>query len=140
VDISLLDANKSDIIAFLDNGAMAPARYARATVHFGATNLTDSFWQEYMVGPLSSANSTKTKVELLTFPFNSSPPGKTKIHPVFSLTDGAAFVTKVSAEVEDITKELFNGVSPTLYIKLKLMIIDHCRRHCWYSRWNTFLG
>lgn len=62
-----------------------------------------------MIGPLPATDSTK--IEPLTYPFNSSPPGITKVHPVYSPIDGNAFLTKVSSEVEDITKELWNGVS-----------------------------
>lgn len=109
--ISLLNANKTEIVAFLDSDAAAPARYARATVHVGATNSTDGYWQEYMVGPLPATNSTK--VEPLAYPFTSSPPGQTKVHPIYSAEDGAGFLTKMSAALEDITMKLWNGVSHT---------------------------
>lgn len=105
----MLNANKTDIVAFLDSDAVAPARYARATVHVGATNSTDEYWQEYMVGPLPATNSTK--VELLAYPFTSSPPGQTKVHPIYSAEDGGAFLTKMSATIEYITMKLWNGVS-----------------------------
>jgi primary-amine oxidase len=109
VQITLLDPNKTDVIAFFDGVARAPPRYARATVAFGATNLTDSFWQEYMVGPLPTTNLSK--LQPLTYPFHNQQPGKTKVHPVYSRVDGSAFLTKVSEEIEDVTMELWNSVS-----------------------------
>jgi primary-amine oxidase len=61
-----------------------------------------------MIGPLPATNFTK--VELLTCPFTNSPPGKTRVHPIYSPTDGASFFSKINEEIEDITKELWNGV------------------------------
>jgi primary-amine oxidase len=76
---------------------------------FGATNSAGLWWQEYVVGPLPATNATKVKV--LTYPFNNQQAGKTNVHPVYSPNDGALFQTKLSSDVEDITKQLWNSVS-----------------------------
>jgi primary-amine oxidase len=76
---------------------------------FGATNSTDLWWQEYVVGPLPATNATK--VETLNFPFNNQQAGRTNVHPVYSANDGALFQTKLSSDVQDITKQLWNSVS-----------------------------
>jgi primary-amine oxidase len=86
-----------------------PSRYARATVMIGATNSTDSYWQEYMIGPLPATNVSD--ILPLTYPFNSQKPGQTKVHPIFSSTDGSLAVTSLSAQVGDITKAIWNTVS-----------------------------
>jgi primary-amine oxidase len=109
VQIALQHPNKSLSVPFLNDGdASAPARYARATVMFGATNLTDLYWQEFAIGPLPVNNSTS--ITPLTFPFNNENLGKTKVHPVFSPTDAMAFQTKLSSDIEDVTKMLWNSV------------------------------
>ncbi|KAF2821363.1 amine oxidase catalytic domain-containing protein [Ophiobolus disseminans] len=107
VRITLLSLNKTNVIDFLESGTKAPPRYARVTIQHGATNSTDMFRQEYAVGPLPATNSTS--IAPLQYPFNNIQAGKTKVHPVYSPSDGASFLTKLSAEFEDITKELWNS-------------------------------
>jgi primary-amine oxidase len=75
----------------------------------GATNSTDSYWQEYMVGPLPATNASD--VVPLTYPFNNLHPGQTKVHPIFSSTDGGLAVTSLSAQAENVTKAIWNTVS-----------------------------
>jgi primary-amine oxidase len=109
--LALLPPNKTDIVSFLDANATASKRYARATVQIGATNSSDMYWQEYMVGPLPATNGTV--IEPLTYPFDNSQPGRITVHPVYIPNDGANFLTKFSADVEDISVALFNTVSLT---------------------------
>jgi primary-amine oxidase len=75
---------------------------------FGATNSTDLYWQEYLVGPLPVTNSTS--IVPLTYPFNNNQIGKTAVHPIYSSSDGVLFQTRLSSELEDITKALWNSV------------------------------
>ena len=65
-----------------------------------------------MVGPLPASNVTK--LQPLTYPFNSDNPGKTRI-PSLTLPGQniAGFIASFGAEVEDITLELWNTVSRT---------------------------
>jgi primary-amine oxidase len=108
VQVTLQHPNKTEIVPYLDGNATIPGRYARATVMFGATNSTDSYWQEYAVGPLPVTNSSN--LTPLTYPFNNQRPGQTRVHPIFSSSDGVLFLTKLSTDIEDITKELWNSV------------------------------
>jgi primary-amine oxidase len=108
VQVTLQHPNKTSVVAYLDNNSTAPTRFARCTVAFGATNSTDSYWQEYLVGPLPATNSTS--IRPLTFPFNNEQPGRTMVHPVYSSSDGVLFQTKMSSDIEAITKELWNTV------------------------------
>jgi primary-amine oxidase len=62
-----------------------------------------------MIGPLPATNVTD--IVPLTYPFNSQKPGQTKVHPIFSSTDGGLAITGLSAQVEDITKAIWNTVS-----------------------------
>ncbi|KAH8704667.1 copper amine oxidase [Phaeosphaeriaceae sp. PMI808] len=107
VQVTLLYPNKTDVVAFLDKNTTASlARTARATVQFGATNSTDSYWQEYAVGPLPA--TSLTRILPLTFPFHNEQPGKTKVHPIYSPLDAALFQAKISTELTDITMILWN--------------------------------
>ncbi|KAF1943394.1 amine oxidase catalytic domain-containing protein [Clathrospora elynae] len=107
VQLSLLLPNKTDVVPYLDSNATAPDRYARATVQLGATNSTDMYWQEYMVGPLPTTNSTH--VEPLTYFFNNAQPGRTPVQPIYSPNDAVQFQLKFGSEIEDITKQLWNS-------------------------------
>ncbi|KAI8936065.1 hypothetical protein NX059_007565 [Plenodomus lindquistii] len=64
------------------------------------------YWQEYIVGPLPLTNSTHVK--LLTYPFQNTEPGKTKVHPVNQPSDAAQFLGKGITEIADIIRELWN--------------------------------
>jgi primary-amine oxidase len=66
------------------------------------------YWQEYLVGPLPANNSTD--IVPLTYPFNNQKLGVTNVHPIYSTTDGVSFQVKMSSEIEDITKRLWNSV------------------------------
>jgi primary-amine oxidase len=109
VQLALLPPNKTDVLLFMDNDGTALKRYARATVQLGATNSTDMYWQEYMVGPLPATNGTI--VESLTYPFHNSQPGRTAVHPVYSPNDSTSFLLKLSEETEDILMALFKTAS-----------------------------
>ena len=109
VQLALLQPNKTETVPFLDGYSKAPARYARATVQSGATNSSDMFWQEYMVGPLPATNATT--VQPLTFPFQNAQGGKTTIHPLYSANEATNFLVWFGTEHEDISQRLFNTAS-----------------------------
>ena len=77
-----------------------------------ATNASQVYWQEYMVGPLPATNATV--VQPLTFPFQNTQRGKTTMHPLYSPIEGTNFLTKFGTEHEDIAQRLFNTVSSSL--------------------------
>ncbi|KAH7408662.1 copper amine oxidase [Phaeosphaeria sp. MPI-PUGE-AT-0046c] len=107
VQVSLQHPNKTSVLPYLQDNGTEPDRFARATIMFGATNSTDTYWQEYLVGPLPATNGTN--VVPLTYPFNNKEPGKTLVHPVYAPADGVSFQTKLSSDIEDITKQLWNS-------------------------------
>ncbi|KAF2269570.1 amine oxidase catalytic domain-containing protein [Lojkania enalia] len=99
-----LQPNKSKVLPFLNGSGDAPARYARATVvHFSAS---ESYWQEYMIGPLPITDSTPVKP--LAYPFNKARPGRTEVPRVFSTGEVGQFQTILGEEIEDITREIWN--------------------------------
>ncbi|KAF1836803.1 amine oxidase catalytic domain-containing protein [Decorospora gaudefroyi] len=107
VQLVHLQPNKTDVLSYLDRNATQPKRYARATVQIGATDTTDVYWQEYMIGPLPVTNSTT--VAPLTYLFNNARPGRTAVHPVFSANDGLQFQLKLATEVDDIARKIWNA-------------------------------
>ncbi|KAA8623161.1 TynA Cu2+-containing amine oxidase [Pyrenophora tritici-repentis] len=107
VQISLLHPNKTDVLPFLHGNSSAPGRYARATVQIGATNSSDGYWQEYMVGPLTAADPST--VEPLTYPFQNSEPGKTVMDTAESNNEFGMFITRFAEEHDDIWQRLFNS-------------------------------
>lgn len=68
-----------------------------------------------MIGPLPATNATT--IEPLTFPFQNSEPGRTDVHPLYSPVDAVQFETTLSADIEDITKELWNSVGTPRLLK-----------------------
>lgn len=63
------------------------------------------------MGPLLVSNATA--VQPLGFPFNNQHRGRSRVAPI-DLPTPTEFVTQLSGEVEDITRELWNTVSPLL--------------------------
>jgi primary-amine oxidase len=62
-----------------------------------------------MVGPLPASNVTK--LQSLTYPFNSDNPGKTRIPPLTLPGQNiAGFIEKFGIEIEDISLALWNTV------------------------------
>ena len=101
-----MQPNKSDALSYLDSGAAAPARYARAVIQFGAT--FEPYIQEYRVGPLPVVNGSTTLASLDSI-YNK---GKGYIR-VYD-QDSVALVTfsyQISTGIADITQSLLNGVS-----------------------------
>ncbi|KAF2276554.1 amine oxidase catalytic domain-containing protein [Westerdykella ornata] len=105
-EIELLSPNKSDVLPWISGEYSAePKRYARATVAYGIPD--EPYFQEYMVGPLPATNVTK--LQPLTYPFNSRNPGKTRIPSlILPGQDVASAVLKLGSDIADITRELWN--------------------------------
>ena len=102
----MLQPNKSDALPYLDSGAPAPNRYARATVQFGAT--VEPYIQEWMVGPLPITNGT-TLCTPLNYIYNKGR-GYQRVYNA-DAEALAIFNGNVGSEVIDITLRLLNGVS-----------------------------
>jgi hypothetical protein len=138
VQITLQHPNKTNVLSYLDGNATEPDRYARATIMFGATNSTDLYWQEYLVGPLPATNSTN--IVPLTYPFNNQQPGKTSVHPIYSPSDIVSFQTMLSSEIEEITKELWNSVMPPSLHMMRANVSDYPRRGHRGTLWRSLLA
>ncbi|KAF1951643.1 amine oxidase catalytic domain-containing protein [Byssothecium circinans] len=103
LQIDLLQPNKSDALPYLDSYAGAPKRYARATVQFAS--FESPYLQEFVIGPLPATNATA--VTALQFPFNNEKLGKTRLPSVVA-ADVQSFLAKLSSDVEDITRAIWN--------------------------------
>ena len=108
ITVELLQPNKSDALPYLDSYAPAPARYAKATLQFGAT--AEPYIQEYMVGPLPVV-AGKTSYAELSYIYTSGS-GRSRVYNA-DAASVQAFNLKVGAGIADITRDLLNGVSQT---------------------------
>lgn len=108
--MDLLQPKKADALSYLDSGAAAPVRYARAVVQFGATS--EPYIQEFQVGPLPVANGTTTLAPLNAI-YNKGK-GYQRIYNIDALQI-AAFTYQIATGVADLTQLLLNGVSQFLH-------------------------
>lgn len=99
--------NKSDVLPFLSDKYSAPSRYALATVMFGAPE--SAYLQEFKVGPLPVTNTSV----VVPYTYTNTKKGDGKI-PVVNpdAEDYAKFNLDVMKQAEDVTKRLWNLVSP----------------------------
>ncbi|KAF2729263.1 amine oxidase catalytic domain-containing protein [Polyplosphaeria fusca] len=134
VRIQLIQPNKTDVLSYFDGQAKEPARYARATVAFGAPE--QPYYQEYSVGPLPATNNTA--VEPLTYLFNNEKPGRTNVSPIFIGGDVTSFIAKFSDEIKDITQALWNTTLSEGGITFRVPnpLLEDGR----YTAWAGFLG
>ena len=103
--VELLQPNKSDALTYLDSNGLAPVRYARARIAFGARE--DAYVQEFQVGPLPVKNGT-TSVQPLRSIFNNGS-GRYNAYNI-DQTALVAFYVQLGQEISDITQLLFGGV------------------------------
>jgi primary-amine oxidase len=106
VSLDLLQPNKTDALTYLEGHGPAPTRYARATLQFNSQ--VQPYIQEYMVGPLPVQEGS-TQYEELNYMFTSGR-GRINVYKADSKAI-AAFNLKVGADIQNITKQLLNGVS-----------------------------
>ena len=103
--MDVLQPNKTDALAYLEEDGPEPPRYARATLQFNSKE--QPYIQEYMVGPLPINNKT-SRYEELNYMFTSGR-GRTNVYNA----DGEAialFNLDIGTKIKDITKSLLNGV------------------------------
>ena len=108
MQVELLQPKKSDALSYLDSGAAAPTRYARAVIQFGAT--LEPYIQEYRVGPLPVANGTTTVTPLDDL-YNKGKAYQRIYAADADIPTLIAFTYSVSTAVADLTQLLLNGVS-----------------------------
>ncbi|KAJ7032822.1 copper amine oxidase [Mycena alexandri] len=103
--VDLVQPNKTDALAYLDNGGPIPARYAMARIAFGATE--KPYLQEFMVGPLPISKTST--YESLDWPTTS---GSSKIRNYNADDDLLTqWNLDVTASVADIVLDLLNGTA-----------------------------
>ncbi len=101
--VDLIVPNKTDALAYFNGSAEAPARWAKATIMFGA--FEEPYVQDFMIGPLPVSNETTWA----PFDYASNKPGGSKIR-VFDADDDAlneAYVN-ISMENADLVMDLLN--------------------------------
>ena len=102
-----MQPNKSDALAYLDGGAAAPERYAHVVLDNRAT--VNPTYQDILVGPLPVNNKT-TSWQPLTYPFTKQSGGKIRnLDADSDVTLYQDWLYKISAEIVDIQRELWNG-------------------------------
>ncbi|KAJ9639223.1 hypothetical protein H2204_003834 [Knufia peltigerae] len=101
--VELLQPNKSDALPYLNGEGPKPDRYSKATIQFQAT--LEPYLKEFMVGPLPVSN--ETTLQPLDYPFNKGV-GMQRIYNADPEQYGI-FLANISASVEDILMEMFNG-------------------------------
>ena len=106
VTMDILQPDKKDSLAYLDENGPTPDRYARATLQFNSQE--EPYIQEYMIGPLPLSNATGQHKELNHI-FTSGR-GRTRVYNADSEAI-AAFNLEVGTQIKKITKDLLNGVS-----------------------------
>lgn len=107
--MDLLQPNKTDALAYLDDNGPPPARFARATLQFNSQD--QPYIQEYMVGPLPLADATGRHKEL-NYIFTSGR-GRTNVYNADTEAI-AAFNLEVGSQIKNITAQLLNGVGHIL--------------------------
>ncbi|KAF7520045.1 hypothetical protein G7054_g12903 [Neopestalotiopsis clavispora] len=106
--IELQVPNKTDVLAHIDGGAEAPARYAHVVVDTRAT--VDPYFQDLLVGPLPIDNVT-TAYQPLDFPFTRKTEGKVRNLAADEARLYPDWLWVVSAQVADITLDLWNATA-----------------------------
>ena len=104
--MDILQPDKKDSLAYLDENGPIPDRYARATLQFNSQD--EPYIQEYMIGPLPLSN-TKGQHKELNHIFTSGR-GRTRVYNADSEAI-AAFNLEVGTQIKKVTKDLLNGVS-----------------------------
>lgn len=106
LSIDLLQPNKTDVLPFLAGGGVAPPRYARATLAFGASE--EPYIREYIVGPMAKGNQTQARP--LTFLSTRNPDKKLRVYDS-DFDDNLS--NTIMSQAADITKALWNMVYHT---------------------------
>lgn len=132
----LLRPNKTDAIAFLDQGRHSPTRFARITVKRNSVKPPDV--AEFMVGPLSSDDM---RIQPLAFPYNSG--RSTTTNPASNIVALTEWIDQVAIDIADIVQDLFGrpytGLGNTTPDSFEASSNDQINvENGRYMRWVTF--
>ncbi|KAI4601929.1 hypothetical protein KJ359_010795 [Pestalotiopsis sp. 9143b] len=106
--VELQVPNKTDVLAHIDGGAAAPARYAHVVLDNRAT--VDPYFQDLLVGPLPIDNATTT-YQPLEFPLTRKTSGKIRNIAADEARLYPDWLWVVGASVADITRDLWNATA-----------------------------
>jgi primary-amine oxidase len=106
--VDLAHVNKAEATSYLSGSAPAPARYAKATISFGATE--EPYYQDFYVGPIGGDNMTYTSYDWVT----TTGAAKIRNYDADSSRQYEMWFN-LSMEVEDIIQDLLNAVCTTCY-------------------------
>lgn len=105
LSIEPLEPNKTEVLQLLSGCGRAPARYAKATIMFGATE--EPYLQDFMIGPVPITNASTVQ----PYSFRSTRGGDSKVRVFNPDMDAYAnFNQRVLVEAADVTKFLWNLV------------------------------
>ncbi|CAH0000091.1 unnamed protein product [Clonostachys byssicola] len=108
LSVELMHPNKTDALTYLDSNGTAPVRYARAVINNQATE--EPYYQDLLVGPIPVVNGT-THWEPLEYPFTRKTGGRVRNLAADVYTVFAKWTLEVSANVSDITLDLWNATA-----------------------------
>ncbi|KAL1637202.1 hypothetical protein SLS56_000861 [Neofusicoccum ribis] len=104
--VELMIPNKTDSLAYIDNGAAAPQRYAHVVLDNRATE--NPYYEDLLVGPLPIKNGT-THYEPLDYPFTRKSAGRIRNLDADYDSIYTNWVLNITASITDITQELWGG-------------------------------
>lgn len=106
--IEILPPNKTDVLAYLDGYGPEPTRYAHVVLE--NSTATDAHYADIVVGPVPINNATASWAPL-EYPYTRKSAGKVRNLEASSETLQTAWVNAITANITDITLELFNGTA-----------------------------
>ncbi|KAK6066824.1 Primary amine oxidase, lung isozyme [Seiridium cupressi] len=106
--VELQVPNKTDVLSHIDANAEAPTRYAHVVLDNRAT--LDPYFQDLLVGPLPIDNANTT-YQPLEYPFTRKIEGKVRNIAADDHRLYPDWLYVVSAQVADITLDLWNGTA-----------------------------
>ncbi|KAI0123803.1 membrane copper amine oxidase [Xylariales sp. AK1849] len=106
--VELQIPNKTDVVAHVDGGGPAPARYAHVVLDNRATE--DPYFQDILVGPLP-LNTATASYQPLEYPYTRKTAGKVRNLGADDDTLDAEWLYKIAGEVADITTDLWGGAA-----------------------------
>ncbi|KAK4494552.1 hypothetical protein PRZ48_013908 [Zasmidium cellare] len=103
--VELNQPNKSDVLAYIDNGGAPPARYAHVILDIRAT--LDPTYTDILVGPLPIQNGTTTW-QPLEYPYTRKTGGSVRNLDA-DYDTMTAFIMNITSSISDITMNLWGG-------------------------------
>lgn len=104
--IEALPPNKTNVMAFLDDGAPEPTRYAHVVLEI--SSVADAYYADIVVGPVPIDNATASWAPL-EYPYTRKSAGRVRNLEASYETMYTEWVYQITASVADITLFLYNG-------------------------------